>query len=50
MAENPHKETARHEYFFVWSMRETALGSREVAAHGELFSLLKFTNSNSKEL
>ena len=37
---NPQRETARHEYFSLWSMLETALGSPRAAARGELFGSL----------
>ena len=34
---NPQRETARHEYFSLWSRWETFAGGRKTAAHGELF-------------
>jgi len=35
---NQQQETARHEYFLLLSLLETVMGSRKVAARGELFS------------
>lgn len=37
MVANPQRETARHEYFSLWSRWETFAGGRETAARGELF-------------
>lgn len=37
MVTNQRKETARHENFFALSLLETVMGSRKVAARGELF-------------
>ena len=34
---NPQRETARHEYFSLWSRWETFAGGRKTAARGELF-------------
>jgi hypothetical protein len=34
---NPQRETARHEYFSLWSLLETAMGGSRAAARGGLF-------------
>lgn len=41
MVTNPRKETARHEYYFSWSILETVLGDRKVAARGGLFCIVR---------
>ena len=37
---NPQRETARHEYFSLWSLLETAMGGSRAAARGGLFGSL----------
>lgn len=41
MVTNPRKETARHEYYFSWSILETVLGGRKAAARGGLFCMVR---------
>lgn len=43
-SKNQQRETARHEYFSLLSLLETAVGSSRAAARGELFGLLHLVN------
>ena len=43
---NPQRETARHEYFSLWSLLETAMSGSRAAARGGLFGSLHIIQQN----